>query len=188
MRLWLVGLIAVTLGLGALATWLLPTQRTDRVSAQEVDSRRVAFTQARRLPLQSVAVEQIDNALSSMRLEPASQKELRRLLPTPSTQQAAVPTPAPNRSEVRLVQLTLWDTHDQDGDVVAIVSAGYRREVLLTNAPQTIVIPVDDGAQVQIVGVRDGGGGITLGVRGSDSQVLLPIMSEGQTLTLPTVH
>jgi hypothetical protein len=84
--------------------------------------------------------------------------------------------------------MTLWDTHDEDGDVDALASAGFRREIVLTNAPQTISFPVDSASTVQVIGVHDGGGGITLGISSPAQQVLMPIMSEGQALTLPVTY
>ena len=76
----------------------------------------------------------------------------------------------------------------KDGDVVTVSSAGYRRDITLTNAPLTVSFPVDGSSSMQFVGVHDGGGGITLGIRGPNQEFLMPIMSEGQALSLPVTN
>jgi hypothetical protein len=86
---------------------------------------------------------------------------------------------------MRLVRLTLWDTHADDGDVVRIRSIGYSRDVAISRTPATIAIPMREGDVVRLLGVRDGGGGITIGVSHESVPLPLPLMSEGQELTLP---
>lgn len=178
---WLAAVFALTLVFGAGATWFLGPNSADHVAAREAQERQIAFTQVQPLRADVVPPTDTAKAIQSMRLEPAQQSSLQRLVQPDTTSTNPIAT----SSGLRLVNVTLWDTHAEDGDVVALVSAGYRREVAITNTPQTITIPVDGAAQVQLIGVRDGGGGITLGVRGVDQQVLMPIMSEGQTLVLP---
>ena len=173
---WLLAAGLLVLGSGAGAAWMFGARAHDRVAGSEVQDRLSAFGRVEPLRLPAVAAEQIEQAIASMQLPPAQQAQLREL---------TRPVPKVAAAGVRLVELTVWDTHSQDGDVVALVSAGYRREIVLTNAPQTVVLPIDGAARMRLIGVHDGGGGITLGVRGADEQVLMPIMSEGQTLTLP---
>jgi hypothetical protein len=177
---WIVAATVLTLGCGAAAGWVFGDNAPERIAKSEIEARQLAFTRIEPLPLQLVAERDVAAAVRSMQLEPARQAALLKMALPPALQGSAA---AP--SGVRLVQVTVWDTHSEDGDVVALVSAGYRREVVLSNAPQTIALPIDGAAQMQVVGVRDGGGGITLGVQGAERRVLMPIMSEGQTLTLP---
>jgi hypothetical protein len=132
-----------------------------------------------------------------MQLSPAAQLELKQVLqqsqPAPSHAKpppAGTPLPTPatipaTSSQLRLVELTLWDSQAPDGDVVRVVSAGYSRDVVLHKQPVVLAVPVQGSMPIQIVGVRDGGGGITLGVQGLQSPVMAPIISEGQTITLP---
>jgi hypothetical protein len=169
------------LGCGAAAGWVFGDKPLDRVAKSEIEERQLTFSRAEPLRMEHIAADQAIAAVRSMQLELPQQALLLNLAQAP----AGIEAPAATPMSLHLARVTVWDTHSEDGDVVALVSAGYRREILLTNAPQTIAIPIDGTAQMQIVGVRDGGGGITLGVRGADRQVLMPIMSEGQTLTLP---
>ena len=176
------GAALVVLGAGAALTWLVPPDSSDLVSADEAQSRQTEFTQLEQLPVSMVASAEIDAALDEMQLAPTDRAELRERL------EGADPSAAPGspaKKELQLARVSLWDTHAQDGDVVAVSSSGYRREVLITNAPQVVFVPVDGAAVVQIIGVRDGGGGITLGASGSDGSVLMPIMAVGQTIGLP---
>lgn len=189
--LWLLGLAIATIGLGMTGSYLFPTGMQDRVSDGERQERQISFTKVRSLHVAEVAIENTDAVLDEMRLAPPDRVKMRAMLPAPEAAQPAdkavlATTPLPSgNSPLRLVSVYLWDTNVEDGDVVSIHSAGYTREVVLTKAGQMIAFPVDDAATVQIVGVRDGGGGITLGIRGPSQEIMMPIMSEGQVLSLP---
>jgi hypothetical protein len=194
--LWLISMIAVTVGLGAAASVYFAADGQDQVTITERQDRQVAFTKLRDLRTAEIPDSQLDATLDEMRLAPPDRAKMRALLPAdnaahsigaPSTGSAIAPPPSltPKKAPLRLASISVWDTHAVDGDVVAIVSAGYRREVVLTKAGETIAFPVDQAATVEIVGIRDGGGGITLGIRGPSQEILMPIMSEGQTLSLP---
>ncbi|WP_460907957.1 hypothetical protein [Paraburkholderia jirisanensis] len=98
---------------------------------------------------------------------------------------AAKPAPASARTPTYLAWVHLWDTDAEDGDVVRIESAGYARTVTLTKQGITFAVPVSGSGQIRITGVKDGdGGGVTVGIGSGSAQAILPIMSEGQTLTL----
>ena len=195
---WLLAAALVVAEFGGLGTWLWPVKRTDHVSPQERESRQSAFTHLSAIALPTIVAESIGSTLDSMRLGPSERGKLREMLSASASADnlprgvplsTAQPTPAlsPAPSLLRLVSVTLWDTHDQDGDIVTVSSAGYQRQVVLTNAPQTVSFPIDQASVVQFSGVHDGGGGITLGIRGPNLELLMPIMSEGQTLSLPVV-
>lgn len=190
-------IVAIAVGLGAAGTHFFAPDARDLVTDKERLERQVAFTKMRHLQTTEIGVNMVDGALDEMRLQPPERAQLRAMLPaadvksttasSPADSTAAAPiaTQAASGSPLRLVSVSLWDTHAQDGDVVAIASAGYRRDVTITKAPQIITFPVDQAATLQVIGVRDGGGGITLGIRGPSQEILMPIMSEGQTLSLP---
>jgi hypothetical protein len=193
-RGWWLGALLFVGGGGALGGWLWPTHHADHVSEQERTDRQAAFTRISSLSVPSVDASSVDSVLSTMGLQPADQLKMKVLLEpksgnapigSPSSPPTPTPLPQPATPPLRLVSVTLWDTHAQDGDVVLVSSGGYQREITLTNAVQTVSFPVSANSVVQFVGVHDGGGGITLGVGGPQQQVLMPIMSEGQTLTLP---
>jgi hypothetical protein len=170
------------------------------VTQEEQQARHAAFTNVSVIALPSISVSEIDAALDTMKLDPVELSTLKALVsgdagsPVPASNGLSVfnTTPAAQRvatrMPVRLVSVTLWDTHDQDGDVVTVSSAGYHRQIVLTNAPQTVAFPVNQASAVQVVGTHDGGGGITLGIRGPNQEFLMPIMSEGQSLTLPVTN
>jgi hypothetical protein len=188
--LWASTVLALCFGLGAAGTAMFVPEPQDRVTDKEKQERQIAFTRVRDLHVLEVEATKVDASLDEMRLAPPERKQMRALLSPAasgtlsgsSTSTAAFATGNP---PLRLVSVSLWDSHAEDGDVVAVISGGYRREVALTKAVQTITFPVDSSSQVQFVGVRDGGGGITLGLRGPSQEILMPIMSEGQTLSLP---
>lgn len=95
------------------------------------------------------------------------------------------PAALPASHSPRLIWLTLWDTDDEDGDVVRIQSQGYSRVVILTRQPMTFAVPASASGVVDIAGMRDGeGGGVTVGAASGASRVTLPIMSVGQTIGL----
>lgn len=84
-----------------------------------------------------------------------------------------------------LAWITLWDTDNEDGDVVRIDSGGYSRTVTLTKQTTTFAVPVPANGVISVIGVRDGeGGGITVGLASGASKAVFPIMSVGQTLAL----
>lgn len=161
-------------------TLLYPMPSGDNVSPREVEQRQSEFRQSQGLTLDELPAQQASFAIARLPLEANQKAALLKAVgqPAPAVQ-------ATRPVSLRLAQITVWDTHQQDGDVVAISSGAFRIEIPLTKAPQTVAVPVDGAGQVQIVGVRDGGGGITLGIRSGDSALLMPIMSEGQVLVLP---
>lgn len=191
---WLLGLAIATVGLGMAGSYLFPTDMQDRVSDKERQERQIAFTKVRSLQIAEVETGNMDSVLDEMRLPPPDRARMRAMLPATEASQtsggpvSSVTPSASGNSPLRLVSAYLWDTNVEDGDVVAINSAGYRREIVLTKAGQMISFPVDSTSVVQIVGVRDGGGGITLGIRGPSQEIMMPIMSEGQVLSLPIGH
>lgn len=184
--LWIASMLTACIVLGASSTtWFAPGAQ-DLVANTEKQERQLAFTKVSELRVSEVEASKIDTALNEMMLPPNERAQMRSLLAPAASTNPTIPGGGAVSSPVlRLVSISLWDTHAEDGDVVAVVGGGYRREIVLTKTIQTIAFPVDRLAMVEIVGVRDGGGGITLGIRGSSQEILMPIMSEGQTLSLP---
>ena len=83
-----------------------------------------------------------------------------------------------------MVELVLWDNVAEDGDVVQVSSLGYSQTIPITHAQQTMYFPAQYDVPVTITGIHDGGGGITLGFTGSGQPVSLPVMAEGQVISL----
>ena len=192
---WAVGFMVVTLGLGWTGTHLFASSKADVVSQAERSERALLLPSMKPLTLSPVAAPDIDKALQTMLLDTRQQSELRKLVmaaPVVVPQSLAVMAtgkpaaiPVSVQSPIKLVELTLWDTHAPDGDVVVVASAGYSREVVLSKQAETIVVPVAAMGGISVTGVRDGGGGITLGIRGAQQPLLMPILSEGQSIVLP---
>jgi hypothetical protein len=181
----IVGLIVVTVSLGSAALWQVQSQGADQVTEEEEMSRQVAFAELRDVQLQSIPKAEAALAFAQMQLEQDDRNALGDLLAESARASSTTPLVGSTGS-VRLARMILRDTHSPDGDVIAVMSAGFRQEVTLTSLPQALVVPVDDTLIVQVVGIRDGsGGGITLGVRGTGEEVLMPLMRQGQILSLP---
>ena len=84
----------------------------------------------------------------------------------------------------QMLELVLWDDVAEDGDVVQVSSLGYTQTINIMHAPQTVYFPAQYNVPVTITGIHDGGGGITLGFTGSGQPVSLPVMTEGQVISL----
>lgn len=183
---WGVLFLMTTLFLGFAATWLFPPSAEDRVSAAEVEQRASAFASVAPLELKPVPPQQQEARLAEMQLAPTAQVELKQLLQRSSAPSGShsAGSVAAQPTDVRLVELTVWDSHAPDGDVVRVISAGYSRDVTLHKQPLVLAIPVQGSMPIQIVGVHDGGGGITLAVQGAHAPIMTPIMSEGQTVAV----
>jgi hypothetical protein len=172
--------------LGGAATWLFAPAAQDRLTSAEIEQRSMAFAKILPLQLKAVPAQELDTRLADMQLAPVAQMELKQMLQKSQAPQAAVsPTASTKALQIRLVELALWDSHAPDGDVVRVTSVGYSRDVVLHKQPIVLAVPVQGSMPIQITGVHDGGGGITLGVQGALAPVMVPIMSEGQTIMLP---
>jgi hypothetical protein len=88
---------------------------------------------------------------------------------------------------VRLAAVTVWDTVDQDGDIVEINAAGFSQRVTIMHKPATFFLPLTPGGSVLIKAVHDGGGGVTLGVRTITGNLPLPVLSVGQSVEIPAL-
>jgi hypothetical protein len=87
----------------------------------------------------------------------------------------------------RLAAVTLWDTVDEDGDVVDVSAAGFSQRLTILHKPKMFFLPVQYGGSVRITGVRDGGGGITLGVSTITGPVPLPPLAVSQSVEIPVL-
>ena len=129
-------------------------------------ARQATFAQAGALLLAPVASHERAEALRTMQL--------------PSDQQQALES---QKSE--LVWLTVWDDRDEDGDIVAVESDGFRQQVQIAHAPARLALPRPRSGTVLLHGVRDGGGGITVAVQSGGGQIALPPLTVGQAVTIP---
>ena len=88
---------------------------------------------------------------------------------------------------VRLAAVTIWDTMDEDGDIVEISAAGFVQRVTIMHKPATFFLPLHPGGSVIIKAVHDGYGGVTLGVRTITGNLPLPPLVVGQSLEIPAL-
>lgn len=150
----------------------------DHLSEQEKATIAGDFAKIRAVRLTPVTAAEWSGALDTMKLTPQARSELEKnLSPSAVTKQA-------NNSS-RLVWLELRDFASEDGDVVQIASEGYQIEIALFNAPTRIAVPVGAQGMLTIRGIHDGGGGITAALKSWDRPIPLPLMQEGQTLSVP---
>ena len=148
---------------------------TDHLTAAQINARAEQFARQAVYPVRAVPATEVQQRVDAMPLDDAAKWQLKNTL-LQGAQDGAAAT--------RLVELTLWDDMEEDGDIVMVSSAGYSQQVNLMHAPQTLVFPTIAGNPVTITGVRDGGGGITLGFTGSGVPAALPVLAEGQIVDL----
>ncbi len=167
------GLLITGVGYSISAWWSpLPA---DHLTEKEKAELVTGFTQLRTISVEKIKDQDIDLALDKMRLDPSSRQALKQTLDKNTSRSPST----------ILVKVTVWDFASQDGDVVRLSSSGYSIDVALLNEPVVFTLPVDASQTIQLTGVHDGGGGITLGVQNGTGKVLLPVISEGQAITLP---
>jgi hypothetical protein len=187
-------IVAIMLGLsgfGMLRAKALPVIPTrvdqDTIDDAQARDRARVFNTSTPLALRIVAPSELEQAMSTMGLDTEDQQALSselRVAPSPAPQ----PEPAAaDRRPLRLVWITLWDTHAQDGDVVRIDSSGFSTTVTLSNTPITFAVPIPEQGVINVTGIRDGGGWITIGAMSGVQRVALPVMSVGQVLGVPVV-
>src|SRR5262249_13903055 len=88
---------------------------------------------------------------------------------------------------VRLAAVTVWDTMDEDGDVIEISAAGFSQQVTIMHKPATFFVPLRPGGSVTMKAVHDGYGGVTLGVSTITGSLPLPRLAVGQSLEIPAL-
>jgi hypothetical protein len=88
---------------------------------------------------------------------------------------------------VRLAAVTVWDTMQEDGDVVELNAASFSQRVTIMHKPVTFFLPLSPGGSVRIKAVRDGGGGVTLGVSSITGKLALPPLAVGQSVEIPAL-
>jgi len=88
---------------------------------------------------------------------------------------------------VRLAAVTVWDTMEEDGDMVELNAAGFSQRVTIMHKPATFFLPLNPGGSVNIKAVHDGGGGVTLGVSTITGKMALPILAVGQSVEIPAL-
>ena len=146
----------------------------DALSPTEEQARQDAFKAAGRLPLQPVNLadrREWEKALKSLNVTPAEAEQLQKDLKAQST---------------RLVWLDVFDDVDEDGDIVAIKTSAFGKEIPIFHAPHRVAVPVALGErEILITGVRDGRGGITVAVRADGRIVPLPRLRPGQPVAIP---
>lgn len=176
--------LAFVIGIGYGMTFLWNPAPTDNLSNAQKSELLTEYSKIQSVRLEPVAADDMTTALDSMRLAPDQRNALKAALGgAPST--ANSPT---QLTQTALVWVNLWDFAAPDGDVVHISSAGYEVDVTLLKVQTRMAVPVGASQTIAISGVFDGGGGITLGIQADKTAISLPVLSVGQTLTLPVIY
>lgn len=82
--------------------------------------------------------------------------------------------------DARFFRIFLYDSCDEDGDVVQILLNGVPFAVVpITNAGVTLSVPVGSGTIISLEGIRDGVGGITVACRTSQGDYFTSAMPPG---------
>ena len=154
----------------------------DNLTQAEKDARAQQFAAVPRYALRRLDATEARSVIQNLPL-PDDQKTAlaQNIVPTADSQTQAA-QPAWGKGGQQMVELVLWDNVAEDGDVVQVSSLGYSQTI--THAPQTVYFPAQYDVPVTITGIHDGGGGITLGFTGSGQPVSLPVMTEGQVISL----
>lgn len=157
---------------GLAITTLAPA--TDELTPDEDQARLEAFSAAVPLPLPLVkltSAAELKEAFQSLGLSQAEQQALQLNL---------------QANQARLVWLDVFDNCQEDGDIVAIRTLEYHREIPILHAPTRFAVPVSTGEQaIMLTGIQDGGGGITVAIRVEGRTVPVPRLRPGETLSIP---
>jgi len=90
---------------------------------------------------------------------------------------------------LRLYTLQLFDSADEDGDIVEIfVNGTLFSTVPLLHTPTSVVVPLPASGpgQVQLRAAVDGGGGVTVGCQTQEGRFFTSVMMEGEmTILMP---
>ena len=97
----------------------------------------------------------------------------------------------PDRARVRtaaaagdldLGLIAVWDYLHQDGDIVAVSSAGFVQYVPIHNQPSIVVLPYEGPGSITVTGLHDGGGGVTVAVASGSGPLQLRPLMVGESL------
>lgn len=180
------GVLALAIAGGWGLTHYYSPAPVDAVGQQEQAQRLQSFQRSAPVKVAFVPQDRVKDAVTAMNLPAADEQALRQDLQAPANAAPGAQAQAQKSQEqVRLIEVTVWDSDAPDGDVVSLSSGGFTREVVLAKTPTIVYMPYRGGGGVQVTGVYDGGGGITLGIRGSETPLMLPILSVGQVITVP---
>ena len=161
------------------------TATADNLTQAEKDARAQQFSAVPRYTLRRLDANEARSAIQNLPLPDAQKAALtENIAPATPAGQTQPAQPAWENGGQQMVELVLWDNVAEDGDVVQVSSLGYSQTITITHAPQTVYFPAQYDVPVTITGIHDGGGGITLGFTGSGQPVSLPVMAEGQVISL----
>jgi len=146
---------------------------TDEISEAEKTRIQEQWAQIRMIEVPIVKENEYQEAFATMLMGTEKKQQIKQI-------KAAV-----TQKQTRLVWLTLWDSVDEDGDIVVIQSDGYEQSIPLWHAPKRIAIPEPTNGYVRLSGVQDGGGGITVGVLSGTKPIPIPFLAPGASIGIP---
>lgn len=165
--------LALAAGVGVWKFWPGASSDADlsETARQEIQAE---FDQA--LPLKMPVAtnpDEIDSGIRSLNLAPAEEQKLRDDI---------------GQGAVELVWFEVWDHMEPDGDVITFSAGAYQATVPIEAAPQVFVLPVATAApQITVQATKDGAGfgGVTAAVRTSNGRLVLPVVPQGTTFSVP---
>ncbi|MEJ0070080.1 MAG: hypothetical protein WDO24_16690 [Pseudomonadota bacterium] len=144
---------------------------SDHIGNDQLIARAAAFATMRPVKLKPVPAPEVGTALDKMALPPQQRQLLASDLQT---------------DRVRLAVIELFDSDAEDGDAVTISSLGFSLSATLTKAPLVVSVPIGSSGTISLTGLVDGGGGgVTVGMITPSGPVPLPVLSPGQTISVP---
>jgi hypothetical protein len=160
----------------AAGIWFISGSNTDEISEAEKNRIQEQWAQIRMIEVPIVKENEYQEAFASMSMGTEKKQQIKQIKQI----KAAV-----TQKQTRLVWLTLWDSVDEDGDIVVIQSDGYEQSIPLFHAPKRIAIPEPTNGYVRLSGVQDGGGGITVGVLSGTKPIPVPFLAPGASIGIP---
>jgi len=178
-KVWITALLIAAFGLGAAAySGAIPYMQSHRGDI---------YTQQKKAEITQNFKGKTITAVSVNISDPVKLAEAAKNLNLPQLQSEQVLEQV-KKGNLRLIQITLWDYLQEDGDSVQVSLGGLSRTLVIQSAPVTVTLPVvttNTAPALKVSGIADGGGGVTLGVGSGGGGVLFPPFEVGNTLTIP---
>jgi hypothetical protein len=170
---WLVLILAAAAlsggGVGAIVDRGVGNATPSTPAAREATSTK--FVMPDRVYLPAVAAQDYNQALDTMGLSPAEQRQMRGDI---------------QARKARLLWLTLWDwdTQTESGDTIVITAGDYQRHFTLSSHRTRIAIPEPRAGIIELRGERSEDGIIAISFLTGSRPVAVPYMRPGDTAKL----
>jgi hypothetical protein len=169
---FLLGAVLSGSAVGALghSTSISPSPSFDKPQAQApVEMADAMLVLPQRIIVSEVKNDEIEAAITTF--APAAQRKIRKDV---------------ERGKYRLLWLTAWDwdTAEETGNTISILSDGYRKYVTLNNRRTRIAIPEPRSGYIEMRGEGTEDGNIAISLLSGTQPIALPRMSPEQTIRI----